>query len=118
MLTATCHCGAVRVEVPGPPPSIADCNCSVCRRYGVLWAYYKQSEVRVLAEPSATDEYVWGRKVLRFVRCRVCGCVTHWERIVPVEGSKMGINARNFDPGALGPVPTVFLDGASGRDHN
>ena len=66
------------------------------------------------AAPGATKGYAWGRKVLRFVGCSTCGCITHWERIVPVEGKKMGVNARNFDPDALGPVRIELLDGASG----
>ena len=37
----------------------------------------------------------------------------HWERIVPVEGGKMGINARNFDPEVLGSVRIRLLDAAS-----
>lgn len=31
MLTATCHCGAVRVEVPRRPRSLTNCNCSTSR---------------------------------------------------------------------------------------
>ena len=102
------------MEVPASPTSVSECNCSICRRYGVLWVYYPASQVRVFAAPDATDGYVWGRKVLRFVRCRSCGCVTHWERIEPVEGSKMGVNARNFAPSVLASVPVKQLDGASG----
>jgi hypothetical protein len=113
MLTATCHCGAVRIEVPRRPRSITNCNCSICRRYGTLWAYYKESEVRVLAEPGATKEYSWGRKALRFVRCNVCGCITHWKRVNPVDRGSMGVNARNIEPNKLGPVRIRLLDGAS-----
>ena len=39
MLTATCHCGAVGVDVPRRPRRLTSCNCSICRRYGTLWAY-------------------------------------------------------------------------------
>lgn len=113
MIDATCHCGAVRVTVPGPPLEVADCNCSICRRYGVLWAYYPQAAVRVIAEAGATDGYAWGERVLRFVRCATCGCLMFWERIVPVDGSKMGVNARNFALDALAATPRVFLDGAA-----
>ena len=113
MLAATCHCGAVRVEVPRRPRSLTDCNCSICRRYGTLWAYYKRSEVRVTASPRATSEYSWGDKSLRFVRCGTCGCITHWELIDPTEADRMGVNARNFEPGALGSVRIRHLDGAS-----
>ena len=112
-LVASCHCGAVEVEVPVAPSMVSDCNCSICRRYGVLWAYYPAAAVRVRAAPGATDGYVWGRKAIRFVRCKACGCVTHWERIVPVEGSKMGVNTRNFPAGTLAGVAVELLDGAA-----
>ena len=62
MLTATCHCGAVKVQVPRKPNSLTDCNCSICRRYGVLWAYYKDAEVQLIADPGTADEYIWGNK--------------------------------------------------------
>ncbi len=113
MLAATCHCKAVRVEVPRRPRSLTSCNCSICRRYGTLWAYYKAAEVRVTALPGATNEYSWGDRSLRFVRCGTCGCIMHWEPIRPTEGSKMGVNARNFEPSSLRSVRIRLLDGAS-----
>src|SRR6185295_19814289 len=69
MLTGTCHGGAVQVEIPRRPRMLTNCNCSISRRYGVLWAYYKASTVRVICEPGATESYSWGRKGLNFVRC-------------------------------------------------
>lgn len=113
MLEATCHCGAVRIEIPRRPSVLTNCNCSICRRYGTLWAYFKQSEVRIVCEPGATEGYTWGRKALRFVRCTTCGCITHWERVVPPEGARVGINARNFEPEVLGSVQIEPCDGAS-----
>ena len=113
MLSASCHCGAVRVDVPRRPKSITNCNCSICRRYGVLWAYYKADDVRVTAEPGATQDYSWGDKQLKFVRCAGCGCVMAWEPIERNSASRMGVNARNFEPEALGPVRIRRLDGAS-----
>jgi hypothetical protein len=35
------------VTIPRKPKSIADCNCSICRRYGTLWAYYKAATVTI-----------------------------------------------------------------------
>ena len=60
------------------------------------------------AEPGATSGYSWGRNVLRFVRCGTCGCIMHWERIRPVEGSRMGVNARTFEPDALALFASAF----------
>lgn len=110
MLTATCHCGAVRIEIPRRPRRLTNCNCSICRRYGTLWAYYPATAVRVTGP---TSHYAWGDRRLRFVRCADCGCITHWERIVPTASARVGVNARNFDPGVLGPVRIRLLDGAS-----
>ena len=112
MLAGTCHCGIVRVEVPRKPRSLTSCNCSICRRYGTLWAYYKASDVRVICKRGATESYSWGRKALKFLRCATCGCVMTWERIRPRKINYMGINARNFEPNILGTVRIRLLDGA------
>jgi hypothetical protein len=39
MLTGTCHCGAAHWTLEGDPGSITACNCTLCLRYGALWAY-------------------------------------------------------------------------------
>jgi hypothetical protein len=112
MLRTTCHCGAVSIGIPRAPEKITNCNCSICRRYGVLWGYFDSSEVEIQAEPGATHEYSRGRKSLAFVRCSQCGCVTHWR---PLEGRtslRMGVNVRNFEPEQIGPVTIRLLDGA------
>jgi hypothetical protein len=112
LLTGACHCGAVRLVLPRRPRSLTACNCSICRRYGTLWAYYKAATVRIEHEPGATAEYLWGDRRLRFVRCARCGCVTHWERAQRTPASRMGVNARLFEPEALGEVRIRRLDGA------
>ena len=113
MLAGACHCGAVHVKVPRRPRMLTNCNCSICRRYGVLWAYYKAADVRVTSKPGATESYSWGRKGLNFVRCATCGCVMNWERVRPRKVNYVGVNARNFDPSVLGAVRIRLLDGAN-----
>ena len=112
MLTGTCHCGAVQIEIPRRPRTLTNCNCSICRRYGVLWAYYQAADVRVRCKPSATQSYSWGRKSLKFVRCSECGCIINWRRNVPRTVNYMGVNARNFEPAALTSARIRLLDGA------
>ena len=113
LLTATCHCGAVRIEVSRRPATLTSCNCSICRRYGTLWAYYRASAVRIHAAKRKTRRYSWGDRQIRFVRCGTCGCVTHWQPVRLLRDSRIGINARNFDPAELGTVRIRYLDGAS-----
>lgn len=112
MITTTCHCGAVTIGIPHAPETLTNCSCSICRRYGTLWAYYPQDQVTISAAPGATTSYAWGPKSIRFVRCNACGCVTHWEPAVAARGNRMGVNARNFDPAQLGDVRIRRLDGA------
>ena len=38
-MNGSCHCGRVTWTLKTPPTSVTACNCTVCRRYGVLWAY-------------------------------------------------------------------------------
>jgi hypothetical protein len=111
MLTATCHCGAVRVEVPRKPRTLTACNCSICVRYGTLWAYYRRSAIRVIAGRGATEAYAWNRKSIRFVRCRTCGCVTHYER-TSKKARYGAVNARGFPLDVLESIRVRRLDGA------
>ena len=112
MISGTCHCGSVRIEVPTRPEAVTLCNCSICRRYGALWAYYKVGTVRVIGHPEHTEEYVWGDKTLRTVRCGVCGCVTHWEPLESKPDGHMAVNVRTFDPNELEELRIRRFDGA------
>ena len=49
MIEGSCHCGAVHWRFEGIPKSATTCNCSICRRYGALWAYdYEGGRLRSL----------------------------------------------------------------------
>jgi hypothetical protein len=112
MLQATCHCGAVRIIVPSLPEYLIDCNCSICRRNGALWSLYDSESVKLCGHPENTTQYVWGPHSIRTMHCKVCGCATHWEPIESKIGSKVGVNARNFDPIELSGVKIRKFDGA------
>lgn len=113
MIAASCHCGAVRLEVARKPLTLTNCNCSICRRYGALWAYYKASSVRVVCPADALSSYSWGSKTIEFFRCNTCGCITHHERTQKRPDSTLAVNARNFEPGSLAAARIRRLDGAS-----
>ena len=110
MIESSCHCGAVRLKIDRAPEEVTDCNCSVCRRYGALWAYYSPKDVQVTKD--ATDTYECGKRTLEFHRCKQCGCVTHW---APVDKTHdhMGVNARMMTPEVLAHVRVRHLDGAN-----
>jgi hypothetical protein len=110
-MKGSCHCGTVTITVARPPAWIGECNCSICRRTGGLWAYYRPDEVEV-GPAGATDRYIWGDRCLALHHCRTCGCVTHWENLLP-DPDKMGVNTRMFDRFDPDSVERRRIDGAS-----
>ena len=109
-ILATCHCGAVTLRLPAAPARITQCNCSLCRRYGVLWAYYPIAEIGIAAT-SPTDTYAWNGRHVDFHRCATCGCLTHWQ---PRKAGRetLGINARLLDPALLAAAEIHYKDAA------
>lgn len=110
MIQASCHCGAVVLDIADAPTEVTECNCSICRRYGVLWAYYPPGKVKVRVD-GGIDSYLWDDRSIAFHRCRTCGCVTHWSAVDPARG-RMGVNARLMAPDILGQARVRHLDGA------
>ena len=81
MIEASCHCGAVRMEIGVAPDTVTDCACSICRRKGALWAYYSPRQVRILPPSGATTVYMWADRELEFHSCKICACSTHWAAV-------------------------------------
>jgi hypothetical protein len=78
----------------------------------VLWAYYQDSQVKLIAAEGATDHYSWGPNTQKFIRCKTSGCDMQLKKHLVDEKTWTGVNARNFDPEELGNVRIRLLDGA------
>lgn len=113
MLTASCHCGAVRIELLHKPDSLTRCTCSICRRYGALWAYCTRETARVRSAPNAQTAYAWNDRVIEFYHCRTCGCMTHYEDVEKAEGSRIAVNARMLRPRDIEGIRVRTFDGAA-----
>ena len=108
MIESSCVCGAVRLAITRAPDEVTDCNCTLCRRYGALWAYYSPKDVTV---PSGlTDTFSRGPKLSHFHRCKICGCVTHWSALDKTY-DRMGVNARLMEPEVLARARVLRFDG-------
>ncbi|MFT3809045.1 MAG: GFA family protein [Micropepsaceae bacterium] len=110
-VTATCHCGAVSIETASAPETLTNCNCSLCRRTGALWAYYPPSAVRVAHPHDGLDGYIQGDRSLTTWRCRTCGCITHWTAVDPAY-ERMAVNARLMPPEIVRAARVRNFDGA------
>ena len=112
-LAATCHCGAIRIHVSRVSRTLTSCNCSICRRYGALWAYYAASSVKIEAPKGGLSKYSWNRKIRAYYRCKKCGCVTHYAYRKKHRNTTIAVNAVNFEAAALAGARIRHLDGAA-----
>jgi hypothetical protein len=115
MLEGACHCGAVRWTFEGDPGSATACNCTVCRRYGVLWIYdYEGERVAVTGQTTAyTRSVASSPPEIAFNFCATCGCVVSWRALaVDAEGRRrLAVNVRLAEPGAVAHLPIDHFDG-------
>jgi len=107
--TITCHCKAIRITFPPLREPALECLCSVCRRYGALWAYYKPDEVHVEGEEDL-EGYSYGRKRLSFNRCKKCGCMTHYTIVDDTE-PRVAINCRMMEKAEYDVLESEQSDG-------
>jgi hypothetical protein len=112
MTTASCHCGAVHIDVAHEPRGLTQCTCSICRRYGALWAHYTQKTVRVLSGPGVETAYVWNDRVIEFYHCKTCGCMTRYESVDKSPESRVAVNARMMPPEVIAGIEVRTFDGA------
>ena len=110
MIQGTCLCGAVRWSFDGQPDGATACNCTACRRYGVLWAYdYEDEGIKVSGK---TQAYVRGTS-LAFHFCAACGCVAFWRGLQKdTQGrTRIAVNLRLAQPEAVAQIPIDHFDG-------
>nr|WP_315489268.1 GFA family protein [uncultured Rhodoferax sp.] len=112
MLHGTCHCGAVSWDWTHNtlPEGATACNCTVCRRYGVLWIYDFEGQGIHVAGP--TKAYIRGNSV-EFHFCTTCGCVAFWRaQQLPPEGQRrIAVNLRLTEPEPIASIPIDHFDG-------
>jgi len=111
MIEGACHCGAVRFSFDGMPESATACNCTLCRRYGVLWAYdYEAEKIHVTG---ATRSYVRGDRTIGFHFCADCGCVVYWRSLNPQDDGRrrIAVNLRLSEPEEVGAIVLDHFDG-------
>ena len=112
-LAGSCLCGGAGWTLSGDPGGITACNCTLCRRYGALWAYDFEGE-RVNVH-GALGRYARDRETpaLEILFCPTCAAVVAW-RGLPLEDDgkrRMAVNVRLAPPDAVADLPIDHFDG-------
>ncbi|KAA3629940.1 MAG: GFA family protein [Proteobacteria bacterium] len=79
---ATCHCGAVELELD-LPDGVVDpqrCDCSICRRKGAIVGSVPLSGLRVIRGADVLNCYQFNTRTAKHYFCSVCGIYTHHQR--------------------------------------
>ncbi|MBK1888824.1 GFA family protein [Undibacterium sp. 14-3-2] len=79
---ATCHCGAVELELD-LPNGIVDarrCDCSMCRRRGAIVASVPLSGIRIVKGMEFLKLYQFNTFTAKHYFCANCGIYTHHQR--------------------------------------
>ena len=112
MLEGTCLCGSVTWQFDGKPDGATACNCTACRRYGVLWGYgYVDEDIKTQGE---TRTYVRGDAMLEFHFCPKCGCMAFWRGLRQKNETgktRIAVNLRLSEPAAVAHIPIDHFDG-------
>jgi hypothetical protein len=108
-----CHCGAVRFQVAvAPQEQVAvDCNCSICRKKGILHLIVPLECFQLLAGEDALTTYTFNTGIAKHTFCRVCGIHPFYRpRSHP---DAIDINIRCLDDDVLSHFQVEPFDGAN-----
>ena len=114
MLIGSCHCGKTGWRLEGDPGSITACNCTLCRRYGTLWAYdYEGERVSVTGQTASYIRAGKDRPSLEILFCPSCACVVSWRGLRPQKDGRrrMAVNVRLAPPDLVADLPIDHFDG-------
>lgn len=116
-MEGSCHCGAVHWRFDGVPADATACSCTICRRYGVLWAYdYEDERIHVFGPSVAyarRDAPDGAEPDIDFNFCPTCGCVAFWRgRKLDDRGRRrIAVNLRLAEPDEVAAIPVDHFDG-------
>lgn len=107
---ASCHCGAVVLEIhlPAGLPEPHRCDCSFCKRKGAIVAAVPAPDLKVIRGQAALCKYQFGRQVAEHFFCGICGIYTHHRR--STNPNEFGFNIgcmEGVNPYDLGSVPVA-----------
>jgi hypothetical protein len=115
MLRLSCLCGRTHLTVESRPDYINECNCTLCRKSGARWGYYRPSEVTVAGATRGYSREDKPDAAVEVHFCPTCGSTTHWvlnERGVSKFGNvRMGVNMGLAEEHELAGVELRFPDG-------
>lgn len=91
-VSASCHCGAVRLTavLPNGLRDAARCTCSFCARRQAAAVTAITTSLKVVHGADNLRLYTWGTGTARHYFCKTCGIYTHHQR--RADPTQSGVN--------------------------
>ena len=113
-MRGACHCGRSGWRLDTPFDRVTSCNCTLCRRYGALWAYgYEGADAGIFGETKSYTRADRPDPTLEIHFCAECGGVVGYRALQLDVSSrrKIAVNIRLASPDAVGAMRLERFDG-------
>ena len=118
-LEARCHCGGCGWSLVGDPGSITACSCTLCHRYGALWAYdYEPGRIALFGPTQTYTRAEKANPALEVHFCPTFAGVVAWRglRLEDEGRRRIAVNVRLADIDAVADLPIDHFDGLDSFD--
>jgi hypothetical protein len=105
-----CHCGRVRFEVIAPANlEVADCNCSICSKYGYLHLIVPADRFKLLSGRESLTTYSFNLHIAKHFFCATCGVKSFYIPRSHPDG--ISVNVRCIDSDTIESMSVKPFDG-------
>lgn len=112
-VSGSCHCGKIAFEADGEFDKAIECNCSMCRRKGVLLAFVPREHFELRTSRDDLSSYKFHNHVIAHYFCANCGVAPFSEATMPNGADMTAVNLRCVPEVDLSALTVTQYDGAS-----
>ncbi len=110
--TEGCHCGLVRYGCTTDLAAVTACNCSICTKKGLHFAFLPPS-FQLRAGADSLKEYLFNKHAIRHQLCTECGVEVFARGVKPDGTDVVALNVSTIDHVDLASLKMMPMDGRS-----
>ena len=110
-LTGGCHCGLVRFECTTDLAMVTACNCSICTKRGLHFAFVAPERFQLRAGEDNLTEYLFNKHAIRHQSCNDCGVEVFARGSKPDGTAVVALNVAGIDGIELAKLKMTPVDG-------
>ena len=109
--TGGCHCGMVRFECTTDLAMVTACNCSICTKKGLHFAFLPPKSFQLRAGEENLREYLFNKHAIRHQLCIDCGVDVFARGSKPDGTEVVALNVSCIDGIELAKLTMTPIDG-------